>query len=132
MLGIAVPVQKEAGKHISEYRKIRAGIKTGTRTLSDFEEQEKEDISALLSVHIDAARLEKAKEIKDIEIIESGGDRIVPAFNGYSVYIVLEKKVILHDCPDWKRAEKERLFCKPIGAILVTMPADAAGKVLGD
>ncbi|MCX9075140.1 MAG: DUF72 domain-containing protein [Candidatus Methanoperedens sp.] len=132
MLGIAVPVQKEAGKHISEYRKIRAGIKTGTRTLSDFEEQEKEDISALLSVHIDAARLEKAKEIKDIEIIESGGDRIVADVSGYSVYIDLEKKFILHDCPDWKRAAKERRFCKHIGALILALPEDAAGKVLGD
>ncbi|HWR26256.1 MAG TPA: DUF72 domain-containing protein, partial [candidate division Zixibacteria bacterium] len=130
MLGMATPEQKETRQHISGYWKGRAATKAVARTLSDFLEQEKEDISTLLSRYIEALRLEKAREIKDIEIIELGTDKIVADVRGYSVYIDLEKRFILHDCGDWRRTARERRFCKHIGALMLVLPEDAARGVL--
>jgi hypothetical protein len=92
--------------------------------------EEKEDIATLLSDYIEASRLKKAKEIKDIEIIELGTDKIVADVRGYSVYIDLEKRFILHDCGDWRRTAREKRFCKHIGALMLALPEDAARSVL--
>jgi hypothetical protein len=75
-------------------------------------------------------RLERAREIKDIEIIESSSDKIVADVSGYSVYIDLEKRFILHDCGDWRRTTREKRFCKHIGALMLVLPEDAARGVL--
>lgn len=130
MLGIATPLQKEARERIAEFRKGSKGIIV-TKTLSDFAKHEKEDVLELLSGFMDAARLEKAGEIKDIEILESGGGKIVADVRGYSVYIDLEKRFILHDCQDWKRTMRERRFCKHIGALVLSLNEDAARTMLG-
>ncbi len=130
MLGAAIPEQKEARQHTSGYWKGKATTKAVSKTLSDFLEEEKEDITTLLSENIDASRLEKAREIKDIEIIELGTDKIVADVRSYSVYIDTEKRFILHDCGDWKRTARERRFCKHIAALMLALPEDAARGVL--
>ncbi len=132
MLGIATPEQKAARQQITEHRKVRAAGKVVAKTLSDFIEQEKEDVMTMLSGYIEASRLEKAREIKDIEIMEISGDKIVADVKGYSVYIDLEKRFILHDCPDWKRTMRERRVCKHIGALIIALPEDIGRKVLGN
>ncbi len=44
---------------------------------------------------------------------ELGADKIVADVRDYSVYIDLEKRFILQDCPDWRRtAREQRRFCK--------------------
>jgi len=130
MLAVATPEQKEARQHISGYWKGKITAKAVTKTLSDFLEQEKEDFTTLLSGYIEASRLEKAREIKDIEIIELGTDKIVADVRGYSVYIDFEKRFILHDCGDWRRTARERRFCKHIGALMLALPEDVARGVL--
>jgi uncharacterized protein YecE (DUF72 family) len=130
MLGVATPEQKETRQRISGYWKGKVTKKVIPITLSDFLEQEKEDMSTLLSEYIEASRLEKAREIKDIEMIELGADKIVADVRGYSVYIDLEKRFILHDCSDWRRTARERRFCKHIGALMLALPEDAARSVL--
>ncbi len=50
--------------------------------------------------------------------------------HGYSIYIDLEKRFILHDCGDWKRTAREKRFCKHIGALMLALPEDAARGVL--
>ncbi len=107
MLGIASPEQKHIKQRISSYRSERVTAKPIPKTLSDFFEQEKEDTTTLLSGFIEGSRLEKAKEIRDIEINELGTDKIVADVHGYSIYINLEKRFILHDCGDWKRTARE-------------------------
>ena len=130
MLGMATPEQKEAQQRISSYRKGKVTTKVVTKTLCDFLGQEREDITTLLSEYIDASRLEKAGEIKDIEIIELGTDKIVAGVRGYSVYIDLEKRFILHDCPDWRRTARQMRFCKHIGALIIALPEEAARGML--
>jgi uncharacterized protein YecE (DUF72 family) len=130
MLGIATPEQTVVKKRISDYWKGKAPVKVVTRTLSDFFEEEKEDILTMLSGYIEAVRFERAREIKDIEIIESSIDKIVADVSGYSVYIDLEKRFILHDCGDWRRTARERRFCKHIGALMLALPEDTARAVL--
>ena len=129
MLGMATPEQKETRQRMSGYWKGKATTKAVSKTLIDFLE-EKEDIATLLSVYIEASRHEKAKEIKDIEIIELSIDKIVADVKGYSVYIDLEKRFILHDCSDWRRTAREKRFCKHIGALMLALPEDAARGVL--
>jgi hypothetical protein len=113
-----------------QLRLIFSLTKAAPRTLSDFLEQEKEDITTLLPGYIETSRLEKAKEIKDIEIIELGMDKIVADVRGYSIYIDLEKRFVLHDCGDWKRTMRKLRFCKHIGVLMLALPEDAARNVL--
>lgn len=126
MLGIETPVQKDAQQNISDHRKRKTKIIT--KTLCDF--VTKEDVLTLLSGFMEGSRLEKAKEIKDIDLIESGPDKIVAGVRGYSVYIDLEKRFILHDCQDWKRTAREQRFCKHIGALILSLPEDPARAVM--
>ncbi len=130
MLGMATPEQKEMRQRISSYWKVKITTKAVPRTLSDFLEPEKRDVTTLLSGYIEASRLKKAREIKDIEMIELGRAKIVADVRGYSVYIDLEKRFILHDCGDWKRTMHERRFCRHIGALILALPEDAARGVL--
>ncbi len=127
---MATPEQKETRQRISGYWKGKVTTKAVPRTLSDFLEQEKEDITTLLSGHIDVSRLEKAREIKDIEIIELGRDKIVADVRGYSVYIDIEKRFILHDCGDWRRTAREKRFCKHMGALMLALPESVARGVI--
>jgi hypothetical protein len=114
MLGIATPEQTEAkAAHIG----LLEGQSTGQGNY-------------MLSGYIDAVRLERAKEIKDIEIIEVSSDKIVADVSGYSVYIDQEKRFILHDCGDWRRTARERRFCKHIGALMLALPEDVTRVVL--
>jgi uncharacterized protein YecE (DUF72 family) len=130
MLGMATPEQIETRQHVSGYWKDKVKSKAVSKTLSDFFEQEKEDVTTLLSGNIEASRLQKAREIKDIEIIELDMDKIVADVRGYSVYIDLQKRFILHDCGDWRRTTREKQFCKHIGALMLALPEDAARGVL--
>jgi hypothetical protein len=36
----------------------------------------------------------------------------------------------LHDCGDWRRTQRERRFCKHIGALMLALPEDVARGVL--
>ncbi len=130
MLGMATPEQIEMRQRISGYWKGKVTAKVVPRMLSDFFEQEKEDVTTLLSGYIDASRLEKAREIKDIEIFELDMDKIIADVRGYSIYIDLDKRFILHDCGDWRRTAREKRFCKHVGALILALPEDAARGVL--
>ncbi len=130
MLGVATPEQKEAKQRISDYWKGRSVPKPVARRLTDFFGEEKEDILTMLAGFIGDLRVERAQEIKEIEIIESGGDKIVADVKGYSVYIDLENRFILHDCGDWKRTKWEKKFCKHIGALMLALPEGTARMVL--
>jgi hypothetical protein len=96
------------------------------KMLNDFLEPEKKDVMTLLSGFIEASRLDRAKEIKDIEIIELSTGKIIADVKGYSVYIDLEKRFLLHDCGDWRRTQREKRFCKHIGELMLALPEDAA------
>ncbi|MCE8426715.1 MAG: DUF72 domain-containing protein [Candidatus Methanoperedens sp.] len=130
MLGVATLEQKEASQHISDYWKGKVKGKVIAKTLNDFLEPEKDDVMTLLMEHIDASRLDRATEIKDIEIIELSADKIIADVRGYSVYIDVEKRFILHDCGDWRRTQREKRFCKHIGALMLALPDDTSKGVL--
>jgi hypothetical protein len=130
MLGVATLEQKEARQHISDYWKGKVKAKFVATKLDDFLEPEKEDVMVLLSGYIEASRLDRAKEIKDIEMIELSRDKIIADVRGYSVYIDVEKRFILHDCGDWRRTKQEKRFCKHIGALMLALPEDEARDVL--
>jgi len=130
MLGVATPEQKEARQHISDHWKGKPKPKVVAKTLSDFLKPEKEDVMTLLSGYIEASRLDRAKEIKDIEIIELSKDKIIADVRDYSIYIDIEKRFILHDCGDWRQTQREKRFCKHIGALILALPEDAARGIL--
>ncbi|MCE8429372.1 MAG: DUF72 domain-containing protein [Candidatus Methanoperedens sp.] len=130
MLGVATLEQKEASQHISDYWKGKVKGKVIAKTLNDFLEPEKDDVMTLLMEHIDASRFDRATEIKDIEIIELSADKIIADVRGYSVYIDVEKRFILHDCGDWRRTQREKRFCKHIGALMLALPDDTSKGVL--
>lgn len=112
----------EAGRALS--RKDSRGL-----TLDDFSRAE--TVESLLLECMERARFEKAKQVKDIEILKSGGDIVLADVRGYSIYIDRAKKLIIHDCPDWRRTLREKKLCKHIGGLLLALPEKESREVLG-
>lgn len=118
----ALASRMEVGRAVS--RKDTRGL-----TLDDFGGAG--HVESMLLECMDSARLEKAKQVKDIEILKSGGGIVLADVRGYSVYIDTAKKLIIHDCPDWRRTLRERKLCKHIGGLLLALPEKESREVLG-
>lgn len=127
MLGIATNDQITSMKRMEVSRKTPEKH-TRTVTLDDFLTEG--TIEELLGECMDAVRFEKAKKVKDIEILKSGDNIVLADVRGYSIYIDKEKRFILHDCPDWRRTLQERKFCKHIGSLMLALDESNARIIL--
>jgi uncharacterized protein YecE (DUF72 family) len=128
MLGLGTEGRAAAAGRMEAGRAI---LRKDTRvlTLDDFSGAEA--VESLLLECMDNARFEKAKQVKDIEILKSGGGIVLADVRGYSIYIDTAKKLIIHDCPDWRRTLREKKLCKHIGGLLLALPEKESREVLG-
>lgn len=127
MLGIATPQQTQAKMRIERTRQVTKNI-VKTVTLDEFFHGE--PIETLLLSCMDKVRFEKAKQVKDIEILDSGKDIILADVRGYSIYIDTGRKFVLHDCPDWRWIIREKKFCKHLGGLVLALPEEYAREIL--
>ena len=82
-------------------------------------------------------RLQRAKAISDGEltILQNDDSRLNAEIRAYKVQIDFDKKMISHDCADWKRRKHlppYKKLCKHIGKILLTIPEKKAEALAKD
>lgn len=96
------------------------------------EEIEKMGFQQLLSIFMDEGRVNRAKGIKDKEVIikESSDTQIKAKVREYNIVFDLRGKVILHDCADWSRCIPAKQFCKHLGKVLLLIPQEKAVNIL--
>jgi len=95
------------------------------------DEIEKLDLDELLQRSLGRARFERAKSIPgNLVSLSSSGDVISGTVKQYLVHIDLKKRVITHNCDDWKKNMKSRLMCKHIGRAFLTIGKEDATALL--
>jgi len=67
---------------------------------------------------------------EEVRILQCGGSVIRAEIREYHVIVDLEKREILHDCPDWARCVPDRSFCKHLGKIFLLIPRASAEDIL--
>ncbi len=80
-------------------------------------------LEKLLQRFLGAARLERAKSIPDSLVSLSGqdGDMIYGNVKQYLVTIDIKRRIIAHDCDDWKKNMRSKLMCKHLGKVFLTL-----------
>jgi len=129
MLGLMTEAQSAALQRVEEYFRasgIRAEPQPASKPASEMGFEE------LLSAFVSKQRLSRAKEIGDeeVRILQCGGSVIRAEIREYHVIVDLEKREILHDCPDWARCVPDRSFCKHLGKIFLLIPRASAEDIL--
>ena len=82
----------------------------------------------------DTRRLERGREIEDEEIaIEEPSDKTITAkIRDYVIELDLERKVLKHDCDDWRKGLGMKRMCKHVVALLLAIPEEESKKILRD
>jgi hypothetical protein len=93
---------------------------------------EKLDLDKLLLSFLGPARLERAKSIPNdmVSISCHDSDVISGRVKQYLVTIDLKKKIITHDCDDWKKNMISRLMCKHLGKTFLAIENERATAAL--
>jgi len=136
MLGAATPQQVEARRAAEQY--INTGIigakreETLTPLLTKVEATMDIAVERLLSNFMNGGRLRRALEIGDDELsfMEKKSGLVRAKIREYSVIIDLDQEVILHDCADWTRSMAEKVFCKHVGKVFLSLPEAEASRIL--
>jgi hypothetical protein len=86
----------------------------------------------LLHVFMDDNRINRAKTIKNDEVvIEKASEEDLKArVREYHISIDVPSKLILHDCPDWSRSAPARQLCKHMGKVMMIAPESVAVSIL--
>ncbi len=92
------------------------------------------DIEDLILQLTDTRRLERGREIEDEEIaIEEPSDKTITAkIRDYVIELDLERKVLKHDCDDWRKGLGMKRMCKHVVALLLAIPEEESKKILRD
>jgi len=90
------------------------------------------DVKDLLLKMTDESRIERGREIPDVEvdIEESTSERILAAIREYVIDIDLDAKVILHNCDDWGKGLGTKRICKHVCKLFLTLPREESLRVL--
>jgi len=91
-------------------------------------------VEDLLLKMTDRARFDRAKKIRDEElIIEKSTERKVEAkIRDYFIQIDLEKRILAHNCDDWRKGLGIRRVCKHIGKLFLQLPSETSTSILED
>ncbi len=86
----------------------------------------------LLSHFLGRPRLERAKAIANsLVTIDSYGEfRIKARVKDYLVEVNVQKRIIRHDCPDWKNWSTQKMMCKHIGKIFLMLDEKISAPIL--
>lgn len=79
--------------------------------------------SDLLLHFLGRARLERAKEIDPslVRIEFISGDQVKAKIKDYTVEIDLQERIIRHNCPDWEKWTTQKMMCKHVGRLFLTL-----------
>ena len=132
MLGRLTPAQREARKKIDEF--MRKGP-AAQQTITEFEGgPERKALEDMLTLLVDRGRLRRAEKIPDgeVEILFSSARKVEARVKRYVVNIDAKQRSIAHDCDDWGKRIPQKLFCKHVARVLLTLPESLGSKLLED
>jgi hypothetical protein len=89
-------------------------------------------LEQLLRLFLGPARLLRAEEMDDslVTVSSSTPEHISGKVKEYVVDIDMSKRVILHDCQDWKKNLDSKTMCKHLGKFLLTIDEAEATELL--
>ncbi len=139
MMGELTEAQREAKKGVEGYFEgAKAAAKEQMKergiTLAAYmpEQIKHMDFEELLEVFMDKGRIRRAKGIsdEDVKIEKSAKGSVEASIRDYHFAVDTEKRVMLHDCPDWSRCAPAKQFCKHVGKIMLTIPRKKAIEIM--
>jgi hypothetical protein len=125
MLGSLTSQQTNAKKRVETYLNEKSNEKRVSQHL--FSNTDRSLNDTLLSL-MGWERLRRAEQISDEEVSVQvpTGDRLQASVRDYHITIDSARKVILHDCLDWNKCIVDRMLCKHIGKLLLSLNRDTA------
>lgn len=130
MLGALTEEQNRAKTKVeNHFKTVKASEETG---LEAFIKPPETDFDKSMRLFMDVGRLMRAREIRDdeLKIEKEEPSRIEATVRNYRITIDLEKKLILHDCKDWRKGVVSKRFCKHIGKLFLSINRDEATNLL--
>ena len=127
MLKIAEPKHEEVKRKIIEYNLYGGSLSAGlSRT--------EREVWQLLLKLTDLNRIKRGRSIGDEELIieESSEDRVRMRVKEYTVEFLLGKRILRHDCDDWRKGLEEKRLCKHVVKALLSMKPERARDILED
>ncbi|MCD6538330.1 DUF72 domain-containing protein [Candidatus Bathyarchaeota archaeon] len=127
MLKIAEPKHEKVKRKIIEYNLYGGSLSAGlSRT--------EREVWQLLLKLTDLNRIKRGRSIGDEELIieESSEDRVRMRVKEYTVEFLLGKRILRHDCDDWRRGLEEKRLCKHVVKALLSMKPERARDILED
>jgi len=130
LLGAASRRQREVLKRIDEYFSRGEAQRTAERAAAALRGGELEDVLRILAGD---RRFKRGLEIPDGEVeYKVEGSRIVGRVKSYRVEVDLEKRVLYHDCEDWKKVSEGGRICKHLVKFFLSLPRGLATRVVRD
>ena len=127
MLKIAEPKHEKVKRKIIEYNLYGGSLSAGlSRT--------EREVWQLLLKLTDLNRIRRGRSIGDEELIieESSEDRVRMRVKEYTVEFLLGKRILRHDCDDWRKGLEEKRLCKHVVKALLSMKPERARDILED
>ncbi len=96
------------------------------------EELEYATTEELLLHFLGKARLERAQAIDPslVNIESITGDRLSAKVKEYTIEVDVPERYIKHDCPDWENWGTQKMMCKHVGKVFLTLDEKIATPLL--
>jgi uncharacterized protein YecE (DUF72 family) len=132
LLGSTTPKQAAALRKITGHRR-RPSPPMGVHPLETYA-MEEDDLSVadLLIRFTTPSRLQRAESIEDDEIaIDLGvGTHLIAAIKDYTVELDRVRRVIKHNCDDWRKGLTAKRMCKHVAKLFLNLPKRQAKEIL--
>jgi len=132
MLDQVTPVQLEAREKIVTYRE-QAGRPAGVQPLEAFaEDVEGLSVADLLMRFTTASRLSRAEKMSDDEVsmVHSSDEFLDAEVRSYYIKVDLKRRVLKHNCDDWRKGMTSKRMCKHLGKLFLSLPPGQARDIL--
>ena len=132
LLKQATPEQKIVHDRISSYRE-EAARPVGVQSLDAYATSD-EDLSVAdhLLHFTDPGRISRGEKISNKELVISlrRDYHLMGDVRDYYIDVDLDRKVIKHNCDDWRKGADSKRFCKHLVKFFLSLPPGQASRVL--
>lgn len=133
MLDAAKPGQKQIKERIILHNKEKKPSTHETK-LEEFSRVSESSVEGLLLQLTDRGRIERGMNIGNEEVrIREVSDEIIRATVGqYTVELDIERKMLKHNCDDWRKGLEMKRICKHLVKVFLTIPSEKSKRILKD
>lgn len=132
MLGIETPQQVNARNKVEAHFENLGRVHEAK--LEAFVEPQEANFGELLRFFVASGRLERARQIEDVElaITKEEEDKVEANIRDYRIVIDRRARIIRHDCADWSKIAPTKRLCKHIAKLLLTLKKESAMIILAE